>query len=283
MSKAERAAEVYRRLDATSRSLENFSVAELGGITLGYDIKISNLGSKRKSDLIKAIRSNSKYRKDLRRKTRGDIDPLVKELRRQDIEKRDLTRLLRDDSDLYADKPEDLAEQDFLDEAETQTSIAYDIMEKANRTTATGPDWYANELRSELSLADAEMGVNEIRVGDFLFFGYTARYPERYPYYDRRPLAYIMEMKNDKMLGCNVHYLNPEIRDGFAESMLNKSAIQVPSVFSKTIHSYFYTNISGVYRIPEGEYGDIARLVTEDFVDGDGEKYDINAVWDSVN
>ena len=52
-------------------------------------------------------------------------------------------------------------------------------MEKANRTTSTGPDWYANELRSELSLADAEMGVNEIRVGDFLFFGYTARYPER--------------------------------------------------------------------------------------------------------
>ena len=283
MSKAERAAEVYRRLDATSRSLENFSVAELGGITLGYDIKISNLGSKRKSDLIKAIRSNSEYRKDLRRKTRGDIDPLVKELRRQDIEKRDLTRLLRDDSDLYADEPEDLAEQDFLDEAETQTSIAYDIMEKANRTTATGPDWYANELRSELSLADAEMGVNQIRVGDFLFFGYTARYPERYPYYDRRPLAYIMEMKNDKMLGCNVHYLNPEIRDGFAESMLNKSAIQVPAVFKKTIHSYLYTNISGVYRIPEGEYGDIARLVTEDFVDGDGEKYDINSVWDSVN
>ncbi len=55
MSKAERAAEVYRRLDATSRSLENFSVAELGGITLGYDIKISNLGSKRKSDLIKVL------------------------------------------------------------------------------------------------------------------------------------------------------------------------------------------------------------------------------------
>ena len=95
MSKAERAAEVYRRLDATSRSLENFSVAELGGITLGYDIKISNLGSKRKSDLIKAIRSNSKYRKDLRRKTRGDIDPLVKELRRFQRHKKRIKELRR--------------------------------------------------------------------------------------------------------------------------------------------------------------------------------------------
>ena len=276
MSKAERAAEVYRRLDATSRSLENFSVPELGGITLGYDIKISNLGSKRKSDLIKAIRSNSKYRKDIRNKTRREVKPLVQELLRQEKAREDITRLLTDDSDLYTDKPEDL-------EAETQTSIAYAIMEKANRTTATDADWYANELRSELTSAGAEMSVSEIRVGDFLFFGYTAEYPERYKYYDRRPLAFIMEMKNDKMLGCNVHYLNPEIRDGFAESMLNKSAIQVPAVFSKTIHSYLYTNISGVYRVPEGEYGDIARLVTEDFVDSDGEKYDINAVWDSIN
>ena len=162
-------------------------------------------------------------------------------------------------------------------------SIFYNIIEKANVTASTGTDWYANELRTELTSAGAEMIVSEIRVGDFIFFEYFAEYPQRYPYYDRRPLAFIMEMKNDKMLGCNVHYLNPDVRDGFAESMLNKSAIQVPAVFKKTIHSYLYTNISGVYRIPEGEYGDLARLVTEDFVDSDGEKYDINAVWDSVN
>ena len=162
-------------------------------------------------------------------------------------------------------------------------SIFYNIIERANVTASTGTNWYANELRTELTSAGAEMIVSEIRVGDFIFFEYFAEYPQRYPYYDRRPLAFIMEMKNDKMLGCNVHYLNPDVRDGFAESMLNKSAIQVPTVFSKTIHSYFYTNISNVFRIPEGEYGDIARLVTEDFVDADGEKYDITAVWDSIN
>ena len=162
-------------------------------------------------------------------------------------------------------------------------SIFYNIIEKANVTASTGTNWYANELRTELTSAGAEMIVSEIRVGDFIFFEYFAEYPQRYPYYDRRPLAFIMEMKNDKMLGCNVHYLNPDVRDGFAESMLNKSAIQVPTVFSKTIHSYFYTNISNVFRIPEGEYGDIARLVTEDFIDREGKTYDITAVWDSVN
>ena len=85
-------------------------------------------------------------------------------------------------------------------------SIFYNIIEKANVTASTGTDWYANELRSELTSAGAEMIVSEIRVGDFIFFEYFAEYPQRYPYYDRRPLAFIMEMKNDKMLGCNVHY-----------------------------------------------------------------------------
>ena len=66
--------------------------------------------------------------------------------------------------------------------------------------------------------------------------------------------------------------------------MINKTAIQVPGPFKKTLHSYFYSNISGiVYSIPENEYGDIARLVTENFVDPDGMSVDINAVWDSVN
>ena len=262
MNQAEREAQVYSRLDATTRPLERFSVAELRGITLGYDMRISNLGTKRKADLIKAIRSNTKYKTDIRKKARKGITPQVVE-----------------DKEIEIVKDKELP---IIDEPKEQTNIAYNIMERANKTSSTDPDWYANELRSELSLAGAEMNVDQIRVGNFLFFGYTARFEERYPYYDRRPLAYILEMKNDKMLGCNVHYLNPDIRDGFAQSMLNKSAIQVPSVFSKTIHSYFYTNISGVYRIPDGEYGDIARLVTEDFVDSDGEKYDINAVWDSV-
>ena len=249
MSKAEREAEVYRRLDATSRALENFSVAELGGITLGYDIKISNLGSKRKSDLIKAIRSNSKYRKDIRRKTREDIEPLVKEFRDVETARRDVTRLLN------RPEPEEIAKQDFLDEVELEdkeTDISYTIMERANQTSNTDADWYAKELSSELSLAGREMGVNDLRPGDFVFFGYNARYSERYPYYDRRPLAFILDMKGDKMLGCNVHYLNPDIRDSFAQTMINKTAIQVPKVFEKTLHSYFYSNISGiVYSIPE--------------------------------
>tara|TARA_B000000609_G_scaffold17520_1_gene10808 strand:- start:745 stop:1551 length:807 start_codon:yes stop_codon:yes gene_type:complete len=268
MSKAEREAQIYSRLDGTTRPLETYSVVELRGITLFYKMNIGNLGNKRKSDLIKAISNNSKYRAKTRRVEQRKIASETLEERREEKKKQ------------VVEAREQREMEQLL---QPQQTIGDAILEKGIRTADADSDWYAEELKAELSLANTEIDVDEIRVGDFLFFGYTAKFPERYEYYDRRPLALILEMKNDKILGCNVHYLNPAIRGGFARSMLNKSAIQVPKSFYKTLHSYFYGNIGSVYRIPQGEYGDIAKLVTEDFIDSNGDKYDINAVWDSVN
>ena len=262
--------------------LTRYSKDELIGITFYYGIRLGNPNNKSKKQLIKTIQANREYQRRVRKEEnnprvnpvlRRTANKIIKELRKEAEEER---RLVDPD-------PRDLELLDEVELEEKGTDISYTIMEKANQTSGTDSDWYANELRSELSLAGMEMGVNEIRPGDFIFFGYTARYPERYPYYDRRPLSFVLDMKGDKMFGCNVHYLNPDIRDSFALTMINKTAIQVPKVFEKTLHSYFYTNISGVYRIPENEYGDIARLVTEDFVDSDGMPVDLNAVWDSVN
>ena len=262
--------------------LTRYSKDELIGITFYYGIRLGNPNTKSKKQLIKTIQANREYQKRVRKEEnnprvnpvlRRAANKIIKELRKEAEEER---RLVDPD-------PRDLELLD-IEEQERETDISYTIMERANQTSNTDADWYAKELSSELSLAGREMGVNELRPGDFVFFGYTARYPERYPYYDRRPLAFILDMKGDKMLGCNVHYLNPDIRDSFAQTMINKTAIQVPGPFKKTLHSYFYSNISGiVYSIPENEYGDIARLVTENFVDPDGMSVDINAVWDSVN
>ena len=262
--------------------LTRYSKDELIGITFYYGIRLGNPNNKSKKQLIKTIQANREYQKRVRKEEnnprvnpvlRRTANKIIKELRKEAEEER---RLVDPD-------PRDLELLD-IEEQEKETDISYTIMERANQTSNTDADWYAKELSSELSLAGREMGVNDLRPGDFVFFGYNARYPERYPYYDRRPLAFILDMKGDKMLGCNVHYLNPDIRDSFAQTMINKTAIQVPGPFKKTLHSYFYSNISGiVYSIPENEYGDIARLVTENFVDPDGMSVDINAVWDSVN
>ena len=154
------------------------------------------------------------------------------------------------------------------------------------RTSNTYPDWYAEELRFELNQSNTQIDTDDIRMGDFLFFGYDARFPERYKYYDRRPLAFMLKVVDDnKILGYNIHYLNPSYRGTISESMLNKKVVDVGDLPEKGLHSYIIGNMSNIYRIPRnvGEYRDIAKLVTEDFVDENGGKYDINAVWDSVN
>ena len=90
---------------------------------------------------------------------------------------------------------------------------------------------------------------------------------------------------DNKILGYNIHYLNPSYRGGISESMLNKEVVDVSDLPKKGLHSYIIGNMNNIYRIPRnvGEYRDIAKLVTENFVDANGLKYDINAVWDSVN
>ena len=60
-------------------------------------------------------------------------------------------------------------------------SVFYNIIEKANITASTGTDWYASELQSELTSIGAEMSVSEIRIGDFLFFGYCLLYTSPSP------------------------------------------------------------------------------------------------------
>ena len=67
-------------------------------------------------------------------------------------------------------------------------SIGERIKEKASGVAGTDPDWYANELYTELS------EVSETRfpeIGELCFFSYSAAYSEKYPFYDRRPLVYL--------------------------------------------------------------------------------------------
>ena len=46
-------------------------------------------------------------------------------------------------------------------------SIFYNIIERANVTASTGTDWYASELRSELTSIGAEMSVSEWQSEEF--------------------------------------------------------------------------------------------------------------------
>ena len=157
-------------------------------------------------------------------------------------------------------------------------TIGERIRDRARMEANASSDWYANELYTELSEV-AEPRFPEI--GELCFFSYTASFPEKYPFYDRRPLVYVMEFQQDKMLGGNLHYLNPDYRDGVAKGLANKTSLILPK---KTLHRYFYSNIGDIFIIPPDpdEYESVAQLVTENFSDKYGKKVTPQKAWDSI-
>ena len=157
-------------------------------------------------------------------------------------------------------------------------TIGERIRERAEGEPNTTPDWYANELYAELSEV-AETRFPEI--GELCFFSYTASFPEKYPFYDRRPLVYVMDFQQDKMLGGNLHYLNPDYRDVVAKGLGNKTSLILPK---KTLHRYFYSNIGDIFIIPPDpeEYESVAQLVTENFSDKYGQKVSPQKAWNSI-
>ena len=157
-------------------------------------------------------------------------------------------------------------------------TIGEKIREWAQGVANTGPDWFANELYSELSEV-AEVRLPEI--GELCFFSYTAQFPDKYPYYDRRPLVYVMDFQGDKMLGGNLHYLNPSYRGGVAQGLVNKVGVTLPK---KTLHRYFIANMGDTFIIPPDpeQYKSIAQLVTENFSDKYGQKISPQKAWDSI-
>ena len=157
-------------------------------------------------------------------------------------------------------------------------TIGETIREKAQGSIDLTSDWYANELYSEL----AQVSENRFpEIGELCFFSYSAAFPDKYPFYDRRPLVYVMDFQGDKMLGGNLHYLSPSYRGGIAQSLANKVGAILPK---KTLHRYFIRNMGDAYIIPPDpeEYKSIAELVTEKFSDKYGQKTSPQKAWDSI-
>ena len=170
----------------------------------------------------------------------------------------------------------ELSEDEIFEVGDGYKTIGERIKEREEGLESA--DWYANELIAELS----EYGERRFpKLGEMCFFSYDAAYPEEYPWYDTRPLVYVLEYQEDKLLGANVHYLNPSYRDAVAGSLINKYGTRVAK---KTVHSYFFTNMGEIYVLPptSAEYASVAELITKRFVDKYGTYVDPHMVWDSI-
>ena len=90
-----------------------------------------------------------------------------------------------------------------------------------------------------------------------------------------------MDFQEDKLLGGNLHYLNPDYRDEVAKGLINRVGAILPK---KTLHRYFFSNIGDIFIItpdPE-EYASVAQLVTENFSNKYGQKVSPQKAWDSI-
>jgi len=159
--------------------------------------------------------------------------------------------------------------------------IAEDIAKEAGKKKRSG-DWYTNALEERLAdfqkrdISTSDTGW--VEVGNLIFFSYGAKFPDKYPFWDPQPLAFVIEFQKDGFLGSNLHYINPSHRGAVAKSLINKgSGVVVPR---NTIHRYLYSGMGNLYRVPDDEdWASISLLPTEKFIDNRGMKFPKHKAW----
>lgn len=162
--------------------------------------------------------------------------------------------------------------------------ISEKIIKQVGKGYKSG-NWWTNSLMNELATYQKkninEADTNFIIPGDLVFFLYSAKYPQKYKFWDQHPLVYIIEVNPRKGLffGSNVHYLNPSYRGAVTQSYLNKEG--VVNAPRKTLKNYLFGNVStDFYKVPEDDWKGVSILPTESFVDKKGQKVPKYKIWD---
>ena len=160
-------------------------------------------------------------------------------------------------------------------------SILQNILNKVDGQVSE--DFFRKQLVEELgstNFDDDSADTGGFAPGQLYFFTYQAQ--TKQPYYDMYPLSYVIEMRSNGFLGCNLHYLRLTQREELAMSLLNNSAQGAIAVPPRTLHKYVYTGVRGQpYRIPESEWTDVAQLPTEKFVDMRGISVPRNIIYNT--
>jgi hypothetical protein len=163
--------------------------------------------------------------------------------------------------------------------------ISEEIKKRAGKFGYKSSSWYTNMLMNELENYQKknfnQFDTNFIVPGDLIFFLYSAKYPQKYKFWDRSPLVYVMEVdpRRGLFFGANVHYLNPSYRAGVTVSLLNKGG--EGNAPRKTLKNYLFGNVvTDLYKVPKEDWGGVSLLPTEKFVDKLGKSVPKHKVWD---
>lgn len=147
-------------------------------------------------------------------------------------------------------------------------------------------DWYRNQVFSAKSIQyenDPDKLIRQEKYDDsgntlkrdkntmrvyprlfrLMFFQYKAKYREELPYYDKYPLAFILDVNPKSFFAINLHYYTPSQRIGIVQSLAEN---KIPR-FEKGAHKYLLSEVKTPYLdLAEQEWETICVMPLEEFV-----------------
>jgi len=113
------------------------------------------------------------------------------------------------------------------------------------------------QLREKIFEALYDNATEQPEVGKWYFFEYDPKYRDSIKKWDEYPLIKLMEIKNDRLLGMNIHFLRPKARLG----SLNRD--EAPMA---TLRYYIPKNADNLFfEIPEEDMQAMSQLPLEQF------------------
>ena len=113
------------------------------------------------------------------------------------------------------------------------------------------------QLREKIFEALYDNATEQPEVGKWYFFEYDPKYRDSIKKWDEYPLIKLMEIKNDRLLGMNIHFLRPKARLG----SLNKEEAPM-----ETLRYYIPKNADNLFfEIPEEDMQAMSQLPLEQF------------------
>jgi hypothetical protein len=101
------------------------------------------------------------------------------------------------------------------------------------------------------------------KIFNLVFFQYKAKYREELPYYDKYPLAFVLDVSPGSFFAVNLHYYKPSQRIGIVQSLAEN---KIPR-FDTGAHKYLLSEVRTPYlHLAEQEWESICILPIEEFV-----------------
>lgn len=123
-------------------------------------------------------------------------------------------------------------------------------------------DERSDEVGDELE-RDRNLSTTFPRLFNLMFYEYEAKTRRDLPFYDKYPLAFVLETDSRSFFAVNLHYYSPEERMGLAMSLAED---KIPK-FRKGAHKYLLSEVRSPYLIlAQQEWQTMCLLPVEEFV-----------------